>query len=529
MRYNFFHLFALFLVAEIVFGGNHAEAQSTQLSPQQQAQRERLQSIRLQNLRLNVQLSQEQQAALTPEQQETLWQLIVSYYGQQQNPRRPSHTSASPPSGIGWRLEMLESINDPILVGRHVVFSTEWLELVGNGRDGKVTREQFQAYRDRVDRLYECFERFVGCKPGREIIFIELKLPSYWRDQGRTPPGGTASSISVIINRAVSTVQRSQNMRSSNEICKTMRHEIGHRFDVFSIGPCREATADLLAYYAGEVHGFSTRSERHRRFQQLATNLRNKNIESIHPFRFERWSSIVSGFIQHANPDNAFCFYMCGLPDVVGWETFGKAIRSYHDGTYTPQKEYDTGEMRQQGSNNLMIPEFRTNARAHEFFDRLAHFHDLAQQDPQLARNIPPAGRNLTGAQALRSLPDRGRFLDRFFTVATTPITAPPQNAAGTTATVTAPPRTPSVTTQNRPAAQRTPYTPGNMGWTNPDSTDTTTNTAPSVAPARTPASPTPTVMPPSRQSVNPSATELQPETHPDGRPVRRWTNPNLL
>ena len=50
---------------------------------------------------------------------------------------------------------------DPVLIGRYVVFSTEWLELVGNGRDGTVTRRQFQAWRDRVDRLYECYEKFI--------------------------------------------------------------------------------------------------------------------------------------------------------------------------------------------------------------------------------------------------------------------------------------------------------------------------------------------------------------------------------
>jgi len=96
-------------------------------------------------------------------------------------------------------------------------------------------------------------------------------------------------------------------------------------------------------------------------------------------------------------------------------------------------------------------------ARAHEFFDRLAYFHDLARQDPVLARNIPAMGRNLTGAQALRSLPDRGRLLDEHFTVTTTPIANPARPSAqplgDRSPTTTPPPRQPAQAITSPPDA----------------------------------------------------------------------------
>ena len=64
--------------------------------------------------------------------------------------------------------------------------------------------------------------------------------------------------------------------------------------------------------------------------------------------------------------------------------------------------------------------------RVHEFFDRIAYFHDEAcehaQTDPQVLQSIPVAGRTLTGEQVLRSFPDEGWFFDKHFTVKTTPI-----------------------------------------------------------------------------------------------------------
>ena len=149
-------------------------------------------------------------------------------------------------------------------------------------------------------------------------------------------------------------------------------------------------------------------TEDQRRQSQVQALRRNLQLGNLEPFRSGRGGP-------HANKGrNAHCLYMFGLVDVVGWETFGKVIQSYHDGTYTPTKRYTHDRAKGQTA---------MNANAHGFFDRLARFHDLARQDPQLARNIPAAGRNLTGEQALRSLPDRGQLLDKYFTFPNTPVT----------------------------------------------------------------------------------------------------------
>ena len=103
---------------------------------------------------------------------------------------------------------------------------------------------------------------------------------------------------------------------------------------------------------------------------------------------------------------------MLGLPDIVGWDTLKTATRSYHNETYTITKVYDFTPGLGQG-------EIRP-ARAHEFFDRVAHFHD--QRREQAPQTIPRQGQNLTGAQALRSLPDQGKLLDKHFTVKTRPV-----------------------------------------------------------------------------------------------------------
>jgi hypothetical protein len=99
----------------------------------------------------------------------------------------------------------------------------------------------------------------------------------------------------------------------------------------------------------------------------------------------------------------------------VGWDTIKKTIQSYQNGTHTPTKTYERIDNRSGAVS-----------AAHEFFDRVAYFHDetrkLAKTDPKVLTSIPLAGRNLTGRQALRSLPDKGKILDEHFTVKTTPI-----------------------------------------------------------------------------------------------------------
>jgi len=426
--------------AGILLGTNYAEAQNNQLSPQQQ---ETVAKLRLHGSTIG-----------------------------------------------GWR-QMVNDVTDPILVGRHVVLTTEWLELVGDGKGDTVTRQQFQEWRDRIDNLYECYEKFVGHRPiAYPIILIHYRsIPNLL---------GSASGGYVSIARNHTTTTH-QGMRLSNGLSSTMMHEMAHNFINFSrrynsrgelsnsqVGlwfntdpgiawfANVEAECDFLGFYAVENCGFRTPGAtgstlRRNKIQRLLQNFRDNNLVQ---FRGDG-----PGVNAHAHSNNnAYEFYLCQLVDVAGWETFGRTIQSYSNGTFTPTKIYTPDSEKSQRTQHV---------RAHQFFDRLAHFHDLARQDPQQARNIPAAGRNLTGEQALRSLPDRGRLLDEHFTVATTPIAGAAQNTGRVAPTATPPPRVqptaiPPATVQPPPPRVQPTVTPP---------TPTTTSPMPSgdIFPPRTP------------------------------------------
>ena len=350
MKNNTFRIFVLLLIAEGFFGGSNAEAQNNRLSPQQQ---------------------------------ETITQL------KKERGRN---------SAIG---QQIEAVTDPVLVGRHVVFSTEWFELIGNGSNGTVTKQQFQAYRNRIDKLYYDYEKFVGHKPhGGEKIFITLRSFDLERESMMERygfvPSGIAPIGQIVMNRGSGNIQKftdGQGMRSGNSLSFTMMHELAHAFGRGPWVADSEVVADFLVYYALENCGFHTggRDDRYTRFHTIRSNSQN----------------VVAAFSglgknPHKNRrNNAYGLYMYGLVDVVGWETFRKTIHSYHNGTYTPTRKYEPDKEKGQTANH---------ARAHEFFDRVAHiFGDAA---------------------VLRIGPDRGALLHKYFTVNTTLIDNPAQNTA---------------------------------------------------------------------------------------------------
>ena len=364
MQNNVPIFFAFLLAAWIYFGGNNAEAQENRLSQQQQA---------------------------------TVSQLITEFRSQ------GYHTEH-------W-IQPVENVTDPVLVGRYVVLSTEWLEIVGNGRDGTVTRRQFQAWRDRIDKLYECYEKFMGHKPRNgDLIFIDLSPETYWPDPTIFPHGNAPrATVQPVINyirfnkdsldfNAVIL----REIRSGNLLGFTLMHEIGHIFTFTSRGKPEtwrpadiETAANFLVYYALESCGIRINNSgspsrlRQAYIQEALTNLQNENIVA---------------FPTCSCGGSAYDLYLCGLVDEVGWETLRKTIQSYHDGSYTPTKRYEPDREKEQTA---------MHARAHEFFDRLVHFHG--------------------DAQVLRKGPDEGVLLDKYFTVRTTPIVNPARNTIRTT------------------------------------------------------------------------------------------------
>ena len=63
---------------------------------------------------------------------------------------------------------------DPILVSRYLVFSKTWLDIIGSNRNTQVTRQEFQRWTQSLDRLFVCYEQFVGSKPLTSRLFIDL-------------------------------------------------------------------------------------------------------------------------------------------------------------------------------------------------------------------------------------------------------------------------------------------------------------------------------------------------------------------
>ena len=309
---------------------------------------------------------------------------------------------------------------DPILVSKHFIFSKNWLVFIGEDKNKQVTRQQFKKWTDNLDHLFECYERFMGQKPFEtDVIFINLHLQE-------NPTKGIAHAYIGVICVNAESGEHFDHLLSEIRFRGTptyvMLHELAHCFSMG--GPLAqkqwtgelETVAELLVAYALERENLdfgypskvSGTFHRKNLLKEATDNLAN---ETIKPFSYDSGS--------------AYDLYMFGLVDKVGWDTLKKVIHSYHSGTYTPTKKYDD-------SQTMLAPDkyqFVYPHRVHEFFDRLAHFHDeaceQAKTDPSVLQTIPTEGRNLTGEQVLRSFPDKGWFLDEYFTVPTKPVNRP--------------------------------------------------------------------------------------------------------
>ena len=318
---------------------------------------------------------------------------------------------------------------DPILVGKNVIFTKNWLSLLGNGSD-QVTRQQFKVYRDKADKIYDGFVDFIGRKPpSGDIIIIDNGTMNTDPLQAKFPGHALPSLNLVFINLEMNIAPKSIRQGVFHS---TMAHEIAHIFSLpFGHGALYrdpgtyawafddESIADFLARYARET---MTRAKGNDQYYNQA--LRNFKANKIETFRGN-----------HENNGCAFELYIHGLVDKVGWESYKKAIQSYGDtnfkvNVYEEPKliSSDPVEVRQDVLNRREI------IRARDFFDRIAYFHDEARasNDWRVLEKIPVAGRKLTGAQVLRSLPDGGKLLDERFTpiqnVSRTPVIPLPQS-----------------------------------------------------------------------------------------------------
>jgi hypothetical protein len=273
------------------------------------------------------------------------------------------------------RQAMLNALDesDPVLVGRHVVFGKNWLDHVGTGKP--LTKKQFADWRDNVDKIYDAYVELIGRTPasGTKVFIDAPQGESAFTNE--TAHAHTGMGIICFKNTTIVQISRRVATGSWDII---MAHELAH---IFAGGRGWNVDAESIAYFlpqyvpetitGANYNGATGSQDRKRRYDRALRN-----------YRAGRIASFAAG---HESSDSAFELYLHGLVDKVGWETFKKVFRSYDDRSYVP-KRYEVAVNDALG---------RKTAQARNFLDRIEHFSEEAD--------------------VLRSLPDKGELLDKYF------------------------------------------------------------------------------------------------------------------
>jgi len=326
---------------------------------------------------------------LSMEQAETLHQLIEDVVRDNlgivclNGPVRKTNPNLTSREVARRAIELATKDIDPMLVSKNLVFGKEWLLYVG---DNKVlSGQQFQAWVGRLEAVYDSYADLVGSKPRNEKIFVHITPPQ--QGSAAHAHGGHGASGICINGRNIAQVL--QPIRQNSSTTHIVPHEIAHVFSIgreWEIHP--EDIVELLVSYAMEKTGFhygvssagslvqyerlTTSGAQHRR-QQYDKAIANMRSARPNPSRY--------------GPESV---YLLGLVDEVGWDTYKKVFRSYPDNRRgTPVY------------TRFMSDEQKV-LRARDFFDRV----ERVSGKPGV----------------LRSLADKGEILDKYFTVATTPL-----------------------------------------------------------------------------------------------------------
>ena len=350
---------------------------------------------------------------LSPEQQETVRLLLEGFGDTSRGPQIFPINCLSIRHNLPVPEAMAKEVKDidSILVGKNIVFAPSWLDIIGNDRSKQVTQQQFEKWKESLDKLFETYASFIGRKPSRSDVILINQSTNTWC--------GHAHAGSFCMNPNNLDVHNSLGEIRRGTPGYVAAHEMAHVFSL-PIEPTPwvanlETAAEFLTSYAMERGGLEFGFPKETRYRQNLLNIAVDNFQK---------GNIKSFTGEHGS---AYNLYMLGLVDVVGWDTFKNTIQSYHNGKYMPIKAYDLGTgLRSHLGDSASETKNIKHAQTHEFFDRLAYFHDDAREraktDSKILQTIPVRGRNLTGEQALRSLPDKGKLLDQHFTVKTTPI-----------------------------------------------------------------------------------------------------------
>ena len=266
---------------------------------------------------------------------------------------------------------------DPILVGKNVVFSKNWLKHIGP--NNKLTRQQLEQYRTRIDRIYDCYEKLTGGPPkGGKKVFIDVFKFTLPHHNGAAH--AHRNNVNCFSEQAVDGGSREV---QDGSWAAGMMHELGH---TFSFGRewdvAAETSACFMPCYGLENAGMwwgmretpsycSGIQERKQKFSEaLAAFQRNsRTMETFHSARSTDFGTVWD-------------FYPYGLVYNVGWRPYEKAFQSYRD---NPPQYADN-----------IVGEERRKAQAREFLERIAKFSGKPN--------------------VLRSLPDKGELFDKHFT-----------------------------------------------------------------------------------------------------------------
>ena len=266
----------------------------------------------------------------------------------------------------------------PVLVGKNVVFSKNWLPYIGS----QVTPQQFAHLRDNIDKVYTSYTELIGVAPKRgEKVFIDINPQGRTRGTAHAHPGLNAfclNSESTYMNGFWKEVGKGS---WSNVIM----HELAHTFTanrdwVREIG-FGESIAELMVSYALErnpqaFYGIpGTRSGPHA-YTTGTQHRQNRNNANL--------AAAQRGTIKTFSPNplepSLYDYYLQGLVEKAGWKAYAQAFRSYNNDSFTSKYSYEEGPL---------------TGIAMQHLERIAHFSD----NPNTL---------------LKSLPDKGQLLQNF-------------------------------------------------------------------------------------------------------------------
>jgi len=186
-----------------------------------------------------------QNTRLSPEQNETMRQLIAQGYGRLCG---------------GDRFEDAIKDIDPILVGRNVVFSNNWLRHIG--LNNRLTRQQFERWRIMADEIYDCYEKLTGRPPkyGKKV-FIDVNRFDGWAH---------AHSNRVCFSEEALIRDGAKQIREGSTWA--MCHELGH---IFSFGKDWEIEPEVAAHFL-HFYWYETTG---RRYSGLGAKIRREHTE----------------------------------------------------------------------------------------------------------------------------------------------------------------------------------------------------------------------------------------------------------